>query len=254
MALFTDGPASGIEDLTAHDSQLLSVASAEGIDVTTKLALAQDTVAAELAGLLRESRGPEFGLGRESSGPRLQQVVATPVVRLWHAFRTLEAVYRDAYSNQMNDRYAAKRDQFRGLGDWARDELRQAGAGIVLRPVPRATAPAAQPASGELGDGTYSVTIAWVNASGEEGAPAPPVAVAAPGGGFVVTAPRSPQGATGWNVYAGLSADAMAKQNAAPIPCEAIWAQTGAFVAGDGPSGGQAPDYHYPLPRRLQRG
>ena len=34
MALFTDGPASSIEDLAAQDSQVLNVASSEGIDLT----------------------------------------------------------------------------------------------------------------------------------------------------------------------------------------------------------------------------
>ena len=40
MALFTDGAPSTIDELTAHDSQLLTVASVEGIDVTQKLTLA----------------------------------------------------------------------------------------------------------------------------------------------------------------------------------------------------------------------
>ena len=42
MALFTDGPASNIEDLTAQDSQLSERGELEGIDVTRKLALAQE--------------------------------------------------------------------------------------------------------------------------------------------------------------------------------------------------------------------
>ena len=45
MALFTDGPISSIEDLRGTTPQLLDVASAEGIDVTRKLALAQDEIA-----------------------------------------------------------------------------------------------------------------------------------------------------------------------------------------------------------------
>src|SRR5690242_13287436 len=119
MALFTDGPPASMEDLSAHDSQLMSVASAEGIDVTAKLAVAHEAIGIELAGMLSES-----------GGPALRRVVATPLVRLWHVFRTLEAVYRDAYSSQLNDRYGAKRDQFRGLGDWAREQVRQAGVGV----------------------------------------------------------------------------------------------------------------------------
>ena len=42
MALFMDGPISNIDDLAGQDSQLLDVANVEGIDVTRKLALAQD--------------------------------------------------------------------------------------------------------------------------------------------------------------------------------------------------------------------
>ena len=38
MALFTDGPLNTIEDLRAHDSQLVDVASTEGIDLTKKRA------------------------------------------------------------------------------------------------------------------------------------------------------------------------------------------------------------------------
>ena len=100
MALFTDGPASNIEDLTAQDSQLLNVANSEGIDVTVKLALAQEAIGIHLEGLLGE--GPHRSL---------RHVVVTPPLRLWHTYRTLESVYRDAYNSQLNDRYAGKRDQ-----------------------------------------------------------------------------------------------------------------------------------------------
>jgi len=51
MALFIDGPASSMEDLAAQDSQLLDVASVENIDVTQKLALAQDELTLELNAL-----------------------------------------------------------------------------------------------------------------------------------------------------------------------------------------------------------
>ena len=54
MALFTDGPISCIEDLTAQDSQLLNVASVEGIDTTQKMALAQEELAMDLIGVLRQ--------------------------------------------------------------------------------------------------------------------------------------------------------------------------------------------------------
>src|ERR1044072_4136716 len=97
MALFTDGPAATIEDLAAQDSQLLTLANAEGIDLTVKLGLAHEAVGLELEELL--SAGSSYRLG---------QVVVTPAVRLWHTHRTLELVYRDAYHSQLNDRYRSE--------------------------------------------------------------------------------------------------------------------------------------------------
>jgi hypothetical protein len=55
MALFTDGPVSTIDDLSAQDSQLADVALAENIDVTRKLSLAQDELTLELTTLLTRS-------------------------------------------------------------------------------------------------------------------------------------------------------------------------------------------------------
>ena len=55
MALFTDGAVSSIEDLRGYDTQLLNVATIEGIDVTRKLTLAQDGIAAEMATLLEQA-------------------------------------------------------------------------------------------------------------------------------------------------------------------------------------------------------
>ena len=55
MALFTDGPASTIEDLAAQDSQVLNIASSEGIDLTVKLGLTHEMVGMELEELLRRA-------------------------------------------------------------------------------------------------------------------------------------------------------------------------------------------------------
>ena len=43
---------------------------------------------------------------QRASGFDLSHVVVTPPVRLWHTYRTLENVYREAYNSQLNDRYA----------------------------------------------------------------------------------------------------------------------------------------------------
>lgn len=253
MALFTDGPASAIEDLAAQDSQLLNVASTEGIDLTAKLAVAHEEVGIELQGMLQE--GVSLGLREYSASPGLQQVVVTPALRLWHTYRTLETVYRDAYSNQLNDRYAGKRDQFRELGMWARERLRQAGVGIALRPIPRAAAPETHAGTGSLPEGTYYVTMAWVNTAGEEGGAATTAAVTTgPGGGVVVIAPPAADGVSGWNVYVGTSPDTLWKQNGEPLAPESPWSQTEMPSRGAAPRDGQESNYTHPLPRILQRG
>src|ERR1035441_4341461 len=89
MALFTDGPVSSIEDLTAQDSQLLNVANVEGIDVTQKLALAQDQLALELTTLLDRMSfvSQVYWL---APPPSLSSVVVTPALKLWHTFRRSE--------------------------------------------------------------------------------------------------------------------------------------------------------------------
>ncbi len=119
MALFTDGPASTIEDLAAQDSQILDVASVEGIDLTRKLALAQEAAAMDLEAALggRGSTSWQFGLRLALPRPTLENIVVTPALRLWHTYRTLEMVYGDAYYSQLNDRYAKKRDSSATWGD-----------------------------------------------------------------------------------------------------------------------------------------
>src|SRR6266567_3224250 len=180
MALFTDGLVSGILDLTARDTQLLNVASTEGIDVTQKLALAQDELGLELTTLLNRLTYVDQAFGL-SPQPDLGSVVVTPVLKLWHTLRSLELVYADAYNNQLNDRYAGKRDQFHAMADSAYEKLIQIGLGISSSPVPQPGIPNVVSAPGPLGtfplpNATYYVTLSWVNTQGEEGACAVPAA------------------------------------------------------------------------------
>ena len=106
MALFTDCAVTSIEDLRGHDTQLLNVATVEGIDVTRKLALAHGELCFEVGGMLGRL-GPVW---QAEVLVALEQVVMTPALKLWHIFRTLEMVYGDAYNSQLNDRYGGKRD------------------------------------------------------------------------------------------------------------------------------------------------
>jgi len=259
MALFIDGPVSSMEDLTAQDSQLLDVASIEGIDVTQKLALAQDELALELDALLTRLSyvNQLFWIAPE---PNLGSVVVTPALKLWHTFRSLEMVYSDAYNSQLNDRYAGKRDQFHLRAQWAYETLVAAGIGVASVPVPRAAMPAvtaaAAPAPGApLPNGTYYVTVAWVNVAGEDGASALPATIATAGSSLLVQpAGAPPRTAAGWNVYVGTGPDSMALQNASPIPIGQTWLQPAPLAAGRPPGPGQRPSYLKPVPRVIQRG
>ena len=254
MALFTDGPVSDITDLAAQDTQLLNVASVEGIDVTQKLLLAQNELSMELDGLLdgAGSTGWEVcGSGQIDLG----RVVVTPALKLWHTYRALEIVYRDAYSSQLNDRYSAKRDQFAERARWAYEKLVQLGIGMCRYPVPQAAVPMMGGVPGGLANGTYYVTMAWVNDAGEEGAPAKMTAFTTLASSFLVQPSAPPTFARAWNVYVGASPEDMAIQNESPIAVQDPWLQPDTLVTGGrGPGCGQSPNYTKPVPRRILRG
>jgi hypothetical protein len=246
MALLIDGSPSTIEELTAHDSQLLNVASSEGIDVTQKLELAQRTAALEVEGLLRTRGHRHVGV---------TQVVVTPWLRMWHTYATLQLIYSDAYNSQLNDRYAGKRDQFRALASWAYDKLVQTGLGVADRPIPQAVQPNVAMTAGALPDDTYYVTMAWVNESGEEGAGAVPTSITTSSSGFLVAPPAAPAAAIGWNVYVGPAPGTMVRQNDLLIAADQPWQQAGVPVtSGAKPGDGQAPSRVLTVPRILQRG
>jgi len=258
MALFTDGPVSDIEDLTARDSQLLAVASVEGIDVTQKISLAQDEIALELSALLTKLSyvGQLFWV---SPQPNIGSVVVTPALKMWHTLRTLELVYSDAYNSQLNDRYSGKRDQFGEMAKWAYDKLVDAGIGIASYPLPQAAVPqvitaVATPPEIQLPDGTYYAAMSWTNSQGEEGACSAPTTITTSACTIAVQPGTAPPNATGWNVYVGTSGDSLSLQNDASIAAGETWLQPGALAAGQAPGSGQAPSYVKPVPRMIQRG
>jgi hypothetical protein len=254
MALFTDGSISGLDDLTAQDTQLFDVATVEGIDVTRKMALAQDELGLQLVTMLGRLSFVDqpIWLAPQVS---LSRVVVTASLKLWHTYRTLEMVYSDAYNSQLNDRYGAKRDQFHQMGQWASNKLVEIGIGIVTRPVPQAATPQITTIPGSLPDGTYYVTMTWVNDAGEEGASAVPAVVTSAASALQIQPEDPPQNAAAWNLYAGGAAETMVLQNSAPIAAGQIWQQSAAFAqAGQKPGSGQQPTFLKPTPRVIQRG
>jgi hypothetical protein len=254
MALFIDGSISGLQDLIAQDSQLLDVATVEGIDVTLKMASAQEEIGLDLVTLLNSLHFVDqpFWLGPQTS---LNSVVVTTGLKLWHIYRTLEMVYSDAYSSQLIDRYGAKRGYFRDEAKRSRERLIQIGIGVTSHPVPRAATPKVIAIPGSLSDGIYYVTMAWVNLAGEEGASAVPAVITLAASTLQVNSAAPPPTAVSWNVYVGHAPEAMVIQNGSPIPAWETWLQAAALAAsGQRPGSGQEPNYLKPIPRVLQRG
>lgn len=252
MALFSDGIISSIADLTDQDSSLLDVADTEGINLTTKLALAQEEVGMELISLLERSRSGRPG----GQAVNLAHIAVTAPMRLWHTFQTLSLIYRDAYYSQLNDRYRGKWDEYKSQAKWARTKLLEIGVGIVLDPLPRANTPilASVPAAGQ--GGTYYVSIAFLNAQGEEGAPSTVADTVVPDGyALSIQAAASASNVRHWNAYVGTDPADLQLQNASPLVMSAalVYSEITASV-GRRPGSGQAPNFVRPLPRLLQRG
>jgi hypothetical protein len=254
MGLFADGGISGLDDLAAQDSQVLEIASEEGINVTQKMALAQGEIGIELASMLESLKLATwpFSLVLE---PSIASIALTPALQLWHIYRTLEMVYADAYSDQLNDRYAAKRDQFHQFANWAHEKLIQTGLGICTNPIPQAGTPLLKATPGNLPNGTYYVTMAWVNQAGEEGASGIPDAITTSNSTFEVQPVAPPNNAIGWNVYVGQAPETMVIQNPGLLGAGQVWQQPAVLnITGQAPGTGQAPNYLKPIPRVLQRG
>jgi hypothetical protein len=186
----------------------------------------------------------------------LDNIAATPPLKLWHVGRTLDLVYGDAYFSQLNDRYSAKQIQFQALARWAYQKLLQIGLGIVTNPVPRSPMPTLASSPGASPDGTYYVTAAWVGSNGEVGAAAVPNFITISGSTFSVTPGTAPTAAAGWNVYVGQSADSMVQQNSSPLGLTTVWFQPlGLLASGTGPGTGQSPNYYLPQANNtLRRG
>jgi len=245
MALITDEAISTPEELRGYESGIYEVASAEGIDLGRKLALAQEEIVVELTGLLFRDDPAQAG-----------RVVVTSPLRLWLLFHALALVYRDAYGSHLNERYTQKRREYEGLAEWARQRLLESGVGMTTQPVPKASRPVVTGESGTAEAGTYAIRTAWVSARGQEGCPSDP-AVFVAGAGVVpaVDAGAWPEAAVGWNVYAGRCIDECRLQNPEPLALGLAWTMSGALIADSRRAGdGQKAEMYKRFERILRRG
>lgn len=255
MALFTDGSPATIETLRRYESSVLDVAAAEGIDLDDKRSLAAEELGDELLGLLLlQNGGDPRGAVRWRIG--LSDIVVTPALRRWHAARTLSLVFRDAYHNQLNDRYQAKWTEYQMVERTARLETLAVGLGMVANPVSKASGPNLGTAAGSQPAATYVAQVTWVNITGQEGAPSDPVTLDVPAGSLLtVQAVNPPVTAVGWNAYVGIAGHPPMLQNGSPLVAGSVWTmwQEGVVpgpIAGDG----QTADVLFQFHRELRRG
>lgn len=253
MALYSDGYISSLSDLRDQETGLLDATHAEGVDLTTKLRLAQEEIGIEVVAFLLEHGR---GVSGDESLRQLRQVVVTPALKQWHTFHTLELAYRDLYFNQYNDRYAEKWKEYGRLAKGAASILFETGVGIANDPLARAATPTLGWTSGTMAAGTYYVRMSWVNTSGVEGAASETAAVVtAEGSQLLVTPQGAPPTAAGWNVYVGTAADEVGLQNDAPLAPAGSWTiPTTGLKAGRAPSDGQSPDQYVTVTRVVRRG
>jgi hypothetical protein len=260
MALFVDGPASTIGDLTDQDAGLLDVALNTGINVSTKLRLAVEEIRTDLHLWLIRPRSvlypviaPELVWGPTL---RVEQIVVTPPLKRWETMHTLALVYRDAYFSQLVDRYQAKWQEYARLTRGASESFIASGLGLVADPVVQAAPPIISTTPGPQNGGTFYASVTWVNAANQEGLPSYVSSITVANGNLMtVGVTGTPKNVVGFNVYAGTSLTDMLLQNDVLLPLSATYLYVpGDITQGRLPGNGQTPDFTHPLARTMLRG
>lgn len=243
--LLTDGSPNDDEALRVYESAILDMAHTEMIEVSAKLGLALEEISEDVLDVLLDhtrASDPQSTIRRTRG---VSDVVVSAQLKRWHAVHALEIVYRDAFNNQLNDRYLAKFKEYQALAKNARDHTFRFGIGLSLNPIPQAQAPLLGSVAGLTVATTYYAQVSWVSSAGQEGAPSDATTFDTPAGSLLrVTAVNAPAVATGFNVYLGLSPDAMALQTATPVAVGQSFTLAASLMAGRAPGTGQAADIY----------
>ena len=263
MGLLIDGQVNSTQDLRNYENGILDLASSESIDLTGKMALAQDEIGIQILHFLLKqgSRDPKafpYVLPGESYRRRtgVSDVTVTPELKRWLALKTLELAYADAYSNQLNDRYATKLKQYEGLVEEAELNYFEGGVGIVMDPIGRALVPTLESIAGVGAAATFYLQTSWTNQAGQESLPSELTSFSTTNGAQLkLTMAGAPTNVTGWNIYAGYTPDQPTLQNDVPIPIGTSWiAPPSGLRAGRKPGNGQTADRFIVNDRVLLRG
>jgi hypothetical protein len=255
--LLTDGSPNTTLDLRVYESAILDVSSEEMINLETKLRLATEEISQIVLNILLDNTTVAMGSDMTRRALGVSDVVVTRQLKRWHALYTLAIFYRDAYNNQLNDRYLGKWNEYLVLARSARDTTLQYGIGTVMTPVPQPGTPVLGAAPGLLPATIYYVQITWVSATGAEGNPSIATAFEAPIATVltVTNGTDVPAVAAGFNVYAGLTDCTPTLQNSAPIAIGQTFTEASTGLVAGVPVGmGQSPDMYTTGGSILRRG
>ena len=252
--LLTDGCLNDTEALRVYESAVLDVANTEMIDLVVKLRLAQDEIVEDILDILLSHSTDASALTRRMKG--VSDVVVTPQLKRWHAVHALEVFYRDAFNNQLNDRYEAKSQEYQELSRVARLHTVRFGIGLVNNPIPQADVPQVAFTSGAPPAAVFYIQVSWVSSTGQEGAPSKLTAAESADGQVpVIQAVNPPAGAVGFNVYVSLTNAGLQLQNASPVAVGGFFTLNEAGpVSGAAPGNGQTPDLYVTGGSNLTRG
>ena len=264
MPLFTDQTPSTVDDLIRYEANLRGTVAPEGIELASKLELAQDEVGARLGALLLrpgvfvqpvDVNTPSTGTVGSIVG--LGQVVVTTPLRLWHTFQSLTLVYRDLVGRKVNTSLEAKWTEYRRLSQWAQDLLCQSGIGLVGKPIPKAATPTLDWVSATATQMALYVSVTLVDGDGNEGLGSTPQALRVPDDNTlrVALSGTTPSGVVGFNIFAGTSPGSLTMQNVTVSPSGEAWIMPeSGLVAGTAIGNGQDPEIHKIVPQQLDRG
>src|SRR5579872_764104 len=222
MALLTDGNPNDEKALRLYEAAILDVAKVETIDLDAKLCLATVEISQDVLDVLLGHTRTLYSLvspiGADRRKLGVSDVVVSPQMKRWHALHTLAVVYRDAYNNQLNDRYKNKWEEYRELAHGAKERTLEFGIGLVAVPVPRAGIPVLGATAGALAGTIYYAQVSWVSAAGQEGSASPATTFQTADNSLLTAAAvNAPAIAAGWNVYLGLTSSTLTLQNSAPL-------------------------------------
>jgi hypothetical protein len=258
MALFTDADIVTLDDLLQFETSLVQTASSHGINVDTKIALAENAISDRLMlWLLSVGASDPQWLNRRLLG--LSTVVVTPTLKRWLCFDSLSRFFAEAYDVQLNTRFQGKWTEYQNATKDAAEMVFMSGIGIVYVPLPKPAMPLVAIETGTVSPQALFIQTAWTDSHGDESALSPINGVILDGTSSIVVGMSegadAPGGVTGWNLYVGTTDSDLTRQNNAPLAIGSTWVlpSTG-LIDGPAPINGQQPNFYVPLSRQIQRG